>query len=76
VPGYRDSLPPAALAMLEHVRQVSATGSVDTVRAGLAAFAERTGVDEVIVAASIFDQTARLKSLRLTAEAAREMVDS
>ncbi|NLR69760.1 LLM class flavin-dependent oxidoreductase [Novosphingobium sp. ERN07] len=76
VPGYRDSLPPQALAMLEHVRQVSTCGTVATVRAGLAAFAERTQVDEVIVAASIFDQAARLKSLRLTAEAARETVHS
>lgn len=73
VPGYRDTLPPSALAMLEHVRQVSACGSVETVRAGLAAFAERTGADELIVAASIYDQPSRLRSLRLTAEAAREL---
>lgn len=73
VPGYRDTLPPSALAMLEHVRQVSACGSVATVRAGLAAFAERTGADEIIVAASIYDQQARLRSLRLTTEAAREL---
>ncbi|MBF9150831.1 LLM class flavin-dependent oxidoreductase [Novosphingobium jiangmenense] len=73
VPGYRDSLPPPALAMLEHVRQVSTCGSVTTVRAGLAAFAERTQADEIIVAASIYDQEARLRSLRLTAEAAREL---
>lgn len=73
VPGYRDSLPPPALAMLEHVRQVSTSGSVATVRAGLAAFAERTQADEIIVAASIYDQQARLRSLRLTAEAAREL---
>ncbi|MCY1670418.1 LLM class flavin-dependent oxidoreductase [Novosphingobium sp. SL115] len=73
VPGYRDSLPGPALAMLEHVRQVSTAGTVATVRDGLAAFAERTGVDEVIVAASLFDQEARRKSLRLTAQAAREL---
>lgn len=73
VPGYRKTLPPPALAMLEHVRQVSACGSVETVRAGLAAFAERTGADELIVAASIYDQPSRLRSLRLTAEAAREL---
>ncbi|KPF92708.1 alkane 1-monooxygenase [Novosphingobium sp. AAP83] len=74
VPGYRDSLPPQALAMLAHVRQVSATGSVATVRKGLAAFAERTGVDEVVVAASIFDQAARRRSLQLTMEAAHGLV--
>ena len=74
VPGYRESLPPQALAMLAHVRQVSATGSVATVRKGLAAFADRTGVDEVVVAASIFDQAARRRSLQLTMEAANELV--
>jgi len=74
VPGYRESLPPPALGMLEHVRHVSATGSVETVRQGLAAFAERTGADEIIVAASIFDQTARLRSLRLAMQAAQGLV--
>ena len=74
VAGYRDTLPPQALAMLAHVRQVSATGSVATVRKGLAAFAERTGVDEVVVAASIFDQAARRRSLQLTMEAAHGLV--
>lgn len=76
VPGYRDSLPPQAVAMLEHVRQVSATGSVATVRKGLAAFVERTGVDEVIASAAIFDQDARRRSLRLTMEAAHGLVEA
>ncbi len=74
VPGYRDSLPPSARAMIEHVRQVSATGSVRTVREGLAAFQERTGADELVVSASIFDQKARRLSLRLAMEAANGLV--
>lgn len=69
VPGYRESLPPASLAMLEHMRQVSATGSVATVRARLAAFQDRTGVDEVIVSGSTFDPALRRRSLELTMEA-------
>ncbi|MBB3859949.1 luciferase family oxidoreductase group 1 [Novosphingobium hassiacum] len=76
VPGYRDSLPPQARAMIEHVRQVSATGSVATVRKELAAFQERTGADELVVSASIFDQDARLLSLRLAMEAAKGPVDA
>ena len=71
IPGYRQSLPPQHMDMLEHVRQVSATGSVDTVRKGLAAFSERTGVDELIIASAFFDQDARRRSLQLTMEAAR-----
>lgn len=74
VHAYRASLPPQAAAMLAHVRQVSATGSVATVRKGLAAFAERTGVDEVVVAASVYDQAARRRSLQLTMEAAHGLV--
>lgn len=76
VPGYRESLPPPALGMLEHVRQVSAVGNAGTVAKGLAAFAERTGANEIIVAASIFDQTARLHSLRLAMEAAKGLVSA
>ena len=74
VPNYRADLPAAAVAMLESVRRVSAVGTVETVRKGLAAFAERTGADEIITAASIFDQTARLRSLRLTMQAANGLV--
>lgn len=70
--GYRDSLPPPARAMLDHMLQYSAVGTVDDVAAGLKAFVARTGVDEVIVAASMFDHDARKHSLALTVEAARQ----
>jgi alkanesulfonate monooxygenase SsuD/methylene tetrahydromethanopterin reductase-like flavin-dependent oxidoreductase (luciferase family) len=42
-------------------------GSPDTVRAGLAKFAADTGADEVIVAAAIYDHSARLRSYELLA---------
>ena len=69
VPGYRDSLPPAAQAMLAHLGQASAIGSPDTVRDAVAAFVERTGADEIIVSGSTFDPAARIRSLELTVEA-------
>ena len=69
VPGYRESLPPSALAMLEHVRQVSAVGSPATVRAQIGRFVERTQVDELIVSGATFDPAARRVSLALTVEA-------
>jgi luciferase family oxidoreductase group 1 len=72
VPGYRESLHPASLAMLDHIRQVSAVGSVETVRAGLAAFQARTGADELIVAGATFDPAMRRRSLALTMEAVRQ----
>jgi luciferase family oxidoreductase group 1 len=72
--GYRDSLPPPARAMLDHVLQCSAVGTVDDIAAGLKAFHARTGADEIIVAASMFDHNARKHSLQLTMEAARALV--
>ena len=68
-PGYRESLPASARAMLEHMRQASAVGSKETVREGIARFIDRTGADEIMVAGSTFDPAARRRSLALTMEA-------
>ncbi|MDP3677373.1 MAG: LLM class flavin-dependent oxidoreductase [Novosphingobium sp.] len=65
VEGYRQTLPPPALAMLESFREASAIGSPDTVRAAVAAFIARTGADELIFAGSTYDPTARVRSLEL-----------
>jgi len=45
----------------------SFVGSPETVRTGLESFIERTGADEVIVAAAIHDHAARLRSYELLA---------
>jgi len=68
VPGYRQTLPPSQLAMLEHMRQVSAVGSPATVSASIAQFVERTHADEIIVSGATFDPAARQRSLELTME--------
>ena len=65
VEGYRQTLPPQALAMLESFREASAIGSPDTVRTRVAAFIERTGADELIFAGSTYDPAARVRSLEL-----------
>jgi luciferase family oxidoreductase group 1 len=57
-----------------HVQQMlrhSFVGSPDTVRAGLRAFVDQTGVDEVIVATMLHSHTDRLRSYELLAEIAR-----
>ena len=69
VPGYRQTLPPSQLAMLEHMRQVSAIGGPEKVRADLARFVERTGADEIIVSGATYDPAMRRRSLELTAKA-------
>jgi len=69
VPGYRESLPPDARAMLDHMRQASAVGSPETVRREIERFQVRTQADEIIIAGAPWDPRARQRSLRLTIEA-------
>jgi luciferase family oxidoreductase group 1 len=69
VEGYRESLPPQARAMLEHMRQASAIGSIETVRDRLGAFIARTGADELIFAGSSFDPAVRRRGLNQAMEA-------
>ena len=72
IPGYRETLPAPARAMLEHMRAAAAIGSPATVRAAIDAFAKRTGADELIVAGSTFDPAARHRSLALTMQALKD----
>jgi luciferase family oxidoreductase group 1 len=55
-------------AMVSHALREAVVGSPETVRTGLAAFLERTRVDELMVTASIYDHAARLRSFELVAE--------
>ena len=54
--------------MLNQSQSCSVVGAPDAIRAGIAAFVERTGADEVMVVSHIFDHHARLRSLEITAE--------
>lgn len=67
VPGYFESLPPNAAAMLANVLSCTAIGALPKVKAEVAAFVERTQVDEVIVTSSIYDHEARKRSLEIAA---------
>jgi luciferase family oxidoreductase group 1 len=62
---------PAEQAHVSRMMSCSFVGSQATVREQLKAFLARTGADELIVAAAIFEQAARLKSYELLAEVAR-----
>lgn len=76
VPGYRESLGVQGSAILDHVLSCSAIGSPAAVERQLAAFVERTKVDEVMIVSSIFDHEARKRSIGIAARAmdALEMV--
>jgi luciferase family oxidoreductase group 1 len=71
VPGYRQSLPESARAMLERLSVARAVGSPATVAAKIEAFVRRTGADEIIVSGATYDPAARRRSLQLTAAAFR-----
>ena len=69
MPGFADTLPPAAKAMLDQLLSCSAIGSPQTVRRGVEEFAARTQADELIVTAQVHDHQARRRSYELLAEA-------
>lgn len=70
--GYADELPMEARAILRSVLSASAIGSPDTARRQMHEFVERTGADELIVTAQIYDHSARLRSYELLMEAVRQ----
>ncbi len=55
-------------AMLADALSCSIVGAPDTVRRGIEAFVERTGADELMVTANIFDHDKRKRSFRIVAE--------
>jgi luciferase family oxidoreductase group 1 len=58
-------------AGVEHAFREAVVGSEATVRKGIKAFVGRTGVDELMVTASIYDHSLRLRSFELVAAAAQ-----
>ena len=60
-------LDPWARVMLDNSLPCAVVGSADTVRKGLAAFIARTGADELMITAQIFDHTARRRSFEILA---------
>lgn len=66
VENYRDSLPPQARKMLEHIGQASAIGTPGQAAAQVRAFIARTGADEVIFAGPTYDPAYRERALAAT----------
>jgi luciferase family oxidoreductase group 1 len=58
-----------ARAMLDDALACAMVGSAATIRAGLEAFIARTGADEVMATANIFDHEKRKRSFTIVAEA-------
>jgi alkanesulfonate monooxygenase SsuD/methylene tetrahydromethanopterin reductase-like flavin-dependent oxidoreductase (luciferase family) len=62
VEGYAETLPPHARAIVDNFLTCSAIGSPATVKSRIEDFVARTGADELMITAQIFDHRARLKS--------------
>lgn len=73
VANYRDSIDPQGSAILDQVLECSAIGGPDTVERGLAAFLERTKVDEVMITGAMYDPADRRRSTRIAAEAMQRL---
>ena len=69
VPSMEDLWAPHEKAGVEQSLACSVVGGPDTVREGIRAFLARTGVDEIMVTAQVFDHAARLRSFEIAAAA-------
>ncbi|MGZ8337264.1 MAG: alkane 1-monooxygenase, partial [Allosphingosinicella sp.] len=67
---YLESLPASQRALLDQLLSCSAIGSPATVRAAIRDFVARTGADELMITAQIYDHAARLRSYEITMSAA------
>ncbi|HTC11214.1 MAG TPA: LLM class flavin-dependent oxidoreductase [Acetobacteraceae bacterium] len=71
VADFDAQLDPYARAMLKDALACAIVGGAETVRAGMAGFVERTGADELMVTANVFDHDLRKRSFQLVAEISR-----
>jgi luciferase family oxidoreductase group 1 len=69
LPGYAETLPGQARALLSQILSCSAIGSPQTVRTEVTDFIERTRPDELMITSQIYDHAARVRSYELLMEA-------
>ena len=69
VEDYEAQLDPRARAILQHSLSCSIVGDAGAVRRGIEDFVARTGADELMVTAQIWDHEARKRSFGILAEA-------
>jgi alkanesulfonate monooxygenase SsuD/methylene tetrahydromethanopterin reductase-like flavin-dependent oxidoreductase (luciferase family) len=68
VADFDAQLDPYARAILADSQSAAIVGAPDTVRRGLDEFVSRTGADELMVTANIFDHDKRKRSFEIVAE--------
>jgi luciferase family oxidoreductase group 1 len=65
---FMDTVPEQEKFEIEQTLSGAVVGGPDTVRRGIEAFIARTGADELILVAQIFDHTARLRSYEIASK--------
>jgi luciferase family oxidoreductase group 1 len=68
VEGYEERISPSEKMMLDQLSPGTVVGSPESVREGLAAFIARTGADELMVTAQVFDHAARVRSYEIVSQ--------
>jgi luciferase family oxidoreductase group 1 len=68
IPDFEARLDPYARAVLNEAQSCAVVGGPQTVRRGLEDFIRRTGADELMVTANIFDHAKRKRSFEIVAE--------
>ena len=63
---FERELQPPEQTLLQSALACSVVGSPETVRRGIASFAQRTGADELMVTPQVYDHAARLRSFEIT----------
>jgi len=76
VEGFEARLDPYARAILDDGLSFAVVGSPDTVRRGLDEFINRTGADELMVTANIFNHAKRKRSFEIVAEVQGRMMEA
>ncbi|TIM13465.1 MAG: LLM class flavin-dependent oxidoreductase [Mesorhizobium sp.] len=76
VDGYERDLDAMAKTMLGQALSCAVVGAPETVRQGIKAFVQRTGADELIVTAQIFDHAARVRSFEILANVHKSLSEA
>lgn len=76
VDGYERDLDPMAKTMLGQALSCAVVGAPEAVRQGIEAFVQRTGADELMVTAQIFDHAARVRSFEILANVHKSLSEA
>ncbi|TIL31256.1 LLM class flavin-dependent oxidoreductase [Mesorhizobium sp.] len=76
VDGYARDLDAMAKTMLGQALSCAVVGAPETVRQGIKAFVQRTGADELMVTAQIFDHAARVRSFEILANVHKSLSEA